>query len=79
MKQERNVKIYIETSQSELLEVCTCLDDENTIRKIIEAYEDIWGETLENGRTSTDPIINNWEGSTTVVENLKTGEQDLFV
>ena len=69
---EKTVKLFIQSRSDPLLEVCTCPDDEKTIRKIIEAYETIWEYTLEKGGTSTDQIVNNWESSSTVVE--KTGD-----
>ena len=76
------MRLCIETKHGEILEICTCVNEENVIRAIIEAYETIWQNTLNSGdytNTSTDPIINNWEGSTTLVESVETpGEFDYF-
>tara|TARA_Y100000114_G_scaffold153777_1_gene174478 strand:- start:1381 stop:1575 length:195 start_codon:yes stop_codon:yes gene_type:complete len=62
-----------------MIDVCTCKNEENVVRKIIQGYEDIWWNTLQSGGTSVDPIIQNWEGSTTLVESVEVpGEFDIF-
>ena len=73
------IKVYVENSEGDRLLVCTCKNEENVIRKIIQGYEDIWWNTIEAGGTSNDPIIQNWEGSTTLVESPdEPGEFDMF-
>lgn len=83
------IKVYLKTKReapykSEYIEICTCRDDENVIRKIVQGYEDIWQSTLnrpvdtpagEYG-SSTDPIILNWgnRGSEILVENGEGNE-----
>ncbi len=83
------VTVYLKTKRedpykSEYIEICTCRDDENVIRKIVQGYEDIWQSTLnrpvdtpagEYG-SSTDPIILNWgnRGSEILVENGEGNE-----
>ena len=84
---EKMVTVYllpksVEPYKSEYIEVCTCRDDENVIRKIVQGYEDIWHNTInrpvdtpagEYG-SSTDPIILNWGGSAILVENGEGNE-----
>ncbi len=79
------MRVCIETKQGEILEICTCANEENVVRAIIQSYETIWHNTLNSSdytkgqNTSTDPIINNWEGSTTLVESVEVfGEFDIF-
>ncbi len=77
------MRLCIETKQGEILEICTCANEENVVRAIIQSYETIWQNTLNDftmkQNTSTDPIINNWEGSTTLVESVEVpGEFDIF-
>ena len=73
------MRLCIETKQGEILEICTCANEENVVRAIIESYETIWQNTIKGQNTSTNPIINNWEGSTTLVESVETpGEFDYF-
>mgnify|MGYP003114777308 CR=1 FL=1 len=77
------MRLCIETKQGEILEICTCANEENVIRAIIQSYETIWQNTLNDftmeNNTSNDPIINNWEGSTTLVESVENpGEFDYF-
>lgn len=79
------MRLCIETKQGKILEICTCANEENVIRAIIQSYETIWQNTLNTNdhtkglNTSTDPIINNWEGSTTLVESVEVpGEFDIF-
>ena len=73
------LRVCIETSDGELIDVCTCEDEEKVVRKIIQGYENIWWNTLQSRGTSNDPIIQNWEGSTTVVESVEEpGEFDTF-
>ena len=83
------VTVYLKTKRedpykSEYIEICTCRNDENVIRKIVQGYEDIWQSTLnrpvdtpagEYG-SSTDPIILNWgnRGSEILVENGECNE-----
>ena len=83
------VTVYLKTKRedpykSEYIEICTCRDDENVIRKIVQGYEDIWQSTLnrpvdtpagEYG-SSTDPIILKWgnRGSEILVENGEGNE-----
>ena len=83
------VTVYLKTKRedpykSEYIEICTCRDDENVIRKIVQGYEDIWQSTLnrpvdtpagEYG-SSPDPIILNWgnRGSEILVENGEGNE-----
>ena len=83
------VTVYLKTKRedpykSEYIEICTCRDDENVIRKIVQGYEDIWQSTLNRpvdtpaGKygSSTDPIILNWgnRGSEILVENGEGNE-----
>ena len=76
------VKVYLVTKsvkphKSEYIEICTCRNDENVIRKIVQGYEDIWQNTInrpvdtpaEEYGSSTDPIILNWGGSAIIVEH----------
>ena len=56
--------------KEERIELCTCADEDNVIRKIIQSYEDIWQNTVEAGYTSKDTIINTWSGSEILVEFL---------
>ena len=77
------MRLCIETKQGEILEICTCANEENVVRAIIQSYETIWQNTLNDftmkQNTSTDPIINNWEGSTTLEESVEVpGEFDIF-
>ncbi len=73
------IRVCIETSNGTMIDVCTCKNEENVVRKIIQGYEDIWWNTLQSGGTSVDPIIQNWEGSTTLVESVEVpGEFDIF-
>jgi hypothetical protein len=77
------MRVCIETKEGQIMEICTCANEENVIRAIIQSYETIWQNTLNDftmkQNTSTDPIINNWEGSTTLVESVETpGEFDIF-
>jgi len=79
------MRVCIETKQGEIMEICTCANEENVVRAIIESYETIWQNTINSNDpskgtyTSNDPIVNNWEGSTTLVENVATpGEFDIF-
>jgi len=89
---EKMVTVYLKTKRedpykSEYIEICTCRNDENVIRKIVQGYEDIWQSTLnrpvdtpagEYG-SSTDLIINNWGGSEILVESIEDpGEFDKF-
>ena len=83
------IKVYLKTKReapykSEYIEICTCRNDENVIRQIVQGYEDIWQSTLnrpvdtpagEYG-SSTDPIILNWgnRGSEILVENGEGNE-----
>lgn len=64
------VRLSILTGVNERIELCTCVDEDNVIRKIIQSYEDIWQNTVNSGHISKDPIINKWAGSSTFVENL---------
>lgn len=82
---EKTVKLIIQTEEWQqqgrsdpMLEVCTCPNDEKTIRKIIEAYETIWEYTLEKGGTSTDPIVNNWESSRAIIEKRVDPEYSIY-
>ncbi len=81
------IKLYLKTRsvapyKSEYIEVCTCRDDENVIRKIVQGYEDIWQNTInrpvdtpaEEHGSSTDPIVLNWGGSEILVENGEGNE-----
>ena len=81
------VTVYLKTKRedpykSEYIEVCTCRDDENVIRKIVQGYEDIWQNTInrpvdtpaEEYGSSTDPIILNWGGSAIIVEHGEGNE-----
>ena len=73
------IRVCIETSDGIMIDVCTCKNEEKVVRKIIQGYEDIWWNTLQSGGTSNDPIIQNWEGSTTLVECPdEPGEFDMF-
>ena len=79
------MRVCIETKQGEIMEICTCANEENVVRAIIESYETIWQNTINSNDpskgtyTSNDPIVNNWEGSTTLVENVATpGEFYIF-
>ena len=86
------INIYLKTKseaphKGEYIEVCTCRDDENVIRKIVQGYEDIWQNTInrpvdvpvEEYGSSTDLIINNWGGSEILVESIEDpGEFDKF-
>jgi hypothetical protein len=74
-KEKFMIRVCIETSDGERLDVCTCENEENVVRKIIQGYEDIWWNTLQSGGTSNDPIIQNWEGSTTLVESVEDPEK----
>ena len=70
------INIYLRTEgknilECEYIEICTCRNDENVIRQIVQGYEDIWQSTInrpvdtpakEYG-SSTDPIVLNWGGS----------------
>tara|TARA_R100001244_G_scaffold115576_1_gene85789 strand:- start:419 stop:658 length:240 start_codon:yes stop_codon:yes gene_type:complete len=69
------VKIIIETGDYDTIPVCICPHDDNTIREIIEGYEDIWQNTLVKGGESLDPVINNWGGSSALIEVLETQER----
>ena len=81
------INIYLKTKgknilESTYIEVCTCRDDENVIRKIVQGYEDIWQSTInrpvdtpaEEHGSSTDPIVLNWGGSEILVENGEGNE-----
>ena len=73
------MRVCIETKEGQIMEICTAENEENTVRAIIQSYETIWQNTINSGFVSTDPIINNWEGSTTLVESVETpGEFDIF-
>jgi hypothetical protein len=73
------LRVCIETSDGELIDVCRCENEEKVVRKIIQGYENIWWNTLQSGGTSNDPIIQNWEGSTTLIESVEEpGEFDTF-
>jgi hypothetical protein len=78
------IKVFIETKKGEIMKVCTCANEENVVREIMESYETIWQNTLNSSdytkgkNTSNDPIINNWEGSVTLVECPESGELDIF-
>ena len=85
------INIYLKTRsvapyKSEYIEVCTCRDDENVIRKIVQGYEDIWQNTInrpvdtpaEEHGSSTDPIILNWGGSEILIEDTETKESEYF-
>ena len=73
------MRVCIETKKGQIMEICTAENEENTVRAIIQSYETIWQNTINSGFVSTDPIINNWEGSTTLVESVETpGEFDIF-
>ncbi|HAT67694.1 MAG TPA: hypothetical protein DCS66_24360 [Flavobacteriaceae bacterium] len=85
------INIYLKTKseaphKGEYIEVCTCRDDENVIRKIVQGYEDIWQSTInrpvdtpaEEHGSSTDPIILNWGGSEILVEDTETKESEYF-
>jgi hypothetical protein len=85
------INIYLRTEgknilECEYIEICTCRNDENVIRKIVQGYEDIWQSTInrpvdtpakEYG-SSTDPIVLNWGGSDVLVEDTETKESDYF-
>ena len=85
------INIYLRTKgknilECEYIEICTCRNDENVIRKIVQGYEDIWHSTInrpvdtpakEYG-SSTDPIVLNWGGSDVLVEDTETKESDYF-
>ena len=80
-------RLYVETEQGTLIEICTCRDNENVMRIIIESYETIW-ENLYNRPigwlkaekygSSIDPIIQNWGGSEIVVEAIETGDRNYW-
>ena len=85
------INIYLKTKseaphKGEYIEVCTCRDDENVIRKIVQGYEDIWQSTInrpvdtpaEEHGSSTDPIVLNWGGSEILVEDTETKESEYF-
>ena len=79
------MRVCIETKEGQIMEIGTCANEENVIRAIIQSYETIWQNTINSDdytkgqNTSTDPIINNWEGSTTLVESVEVpGEFDMF-
>ena len=85
------INIYLKTKseaphKGEYIEVCTCRDDENVIRKIVQGYEDIWQNTInrpvdtpaEEHGSSTDPIVLNWGGSEILVEDTETKESEYF-
>ena len=76
------INIYLRTKgknilECEYIEICTCRNDENVIRKIVQGYEDIWQSTLnrpvdvpaEEYGSSTDPIVLNWGGGDVIVEH----------
>ena len=88
---EKMVTVYLKTKRedpykSEYIEICTCRNDENVIRKIVQGYEDIWHSTInrpvdvpaEEYGSSTDPIVLNWGGSDVLVEDTETKESDYF-
>ena len=85
------INIYLRTEgknilECEYIEICTCRNDENVIRQIVQGYEDIWQSTLnrpvdvpaEEYGSSTDPIVLNWGGSDVIVEDTETKESDYF-
>ena len=85
------INIYLKTKseaphKGEYIEVCTCRDDENVIRKIVQGHEDIWQSTInrpvdtpaEEHGSSTDPIVLNWGGSEILVEDTETKESEYF-
>ena len=73
------IRVYIKTEGGQIMWVCTAENEENTVREIMESYETIWQNTINSGYVSADPIINNWQGSTTLVESVETpGEFDIF-
>ena len=85
------INIYLRTKgknilECEYIEICTCRNDENVIRQIVQGYEDIWQSTLnrpvdvpaEEYGSSTDPIVLNWGGSDVIVEDTETKESDYF-
>ena len=87
------IKLYLKTRsvapyKSEYIEVCTCRDDENVIRKIVEGYDNIWEELYnrpigwlkkpEDYGSSTDPIILNWGNSEILIEDTETKESEYF-
>ena len=85
------INIYLKTKgknilESTYIEVCTCRDDENVIRKIVQGYEDIWQNTInrpvdtpaEEHGSSTDPIVLNWGGSEILIEDTETKESEYF-
>tara|TARA_R110000824_G_scaffold60388_1_gene161474 strand:+ start:1961 stop:2215 length:255 start_codon:yes stop_codon:yes gene_type:complete len=71
------ITLYLKTKQGTMIEIGTCQDDENEIRKIVQGYEDIWQSIInrpidtpaEEYASSIDPIILNWGGSEILVEN----------
>jgi|TARA_Y100000310_G_scaffold33733_1_gene31886 hypothetical protein len=81
------IKVCLETKEGTIIEICTCRNEENVIRKIVQGYEDIWQNTInrpvdvpaEEYGSSTNPIINNWGGSEILVESIEDpGEFDKF-
>ena len=80
VKLEANeIRVYIKTEGGQIMWVCTAENEENTVREIMQSYETIWQNTINSGYVSADPIINNWQGSTTLVESVETpGEFDIF-
>ena len=85
------INIYLRTEAKDVrdckyIEICTCRNDENVIRTIIESYETIWQNTInrpvdvpaEEYGSSTDPIINNWGGSDILVEDTETKESEYW-
>ena len=85
------INIYLRTKgknilECEYIEIGTCRNDENVIRKIVQGYEDIWQNTInrpvdtpaEEHGSSTDPIVLNWGGSEILVEDTETEESDYF-
>jgi len=85
------INIYLRTEgknilECEYIEICTCRNDENVIRQIVQGYEDIWQSTInrpvdtpakEYG-SSTDPIVLNWGGSEILIEDTETKESEYF-
>jgi len=86
------INIYLKTKseapyKSEYIEICTCRNDENVIRRIIESYENIWQNLYnrpigwlkaEEYGTSVDPIIRNWGGSEILIEDTETKESEYW-
>tara|TARA_R110000824_G_scaffold11724_1_gene51349 strand:+ start:1411 stop:1659 length:249 start_codon:yes stop_codon:yes gene_type:complete len=64
------MKVCLETREGKILDICTCPNEEKVIRAIVLGYEEIWGNTIELGHTSNDPIVTNWESSEILVENV---------